>query len=97
MNEIPDPRFELTRITRTEWLIHDLKYRENDPRRVIACIYEYSGVEVEVIWLRDLPLAAWYTTPFDALDEVRRMYAKDLAPVTAPLPVIAPAPALAAG
>lgn len=77
MPRIPDPRFELTKITDTEWLIHDLRYRPNDPRNVVACVYEYSDVEVEVVWLRSLPLATRYTSSFDVLAEVKQMYQRD--------------------
>ncbi|HWS49949.1 MAG TPA: hypothetical protein VN241_02970 [Microbacterium sp.] len=92
MPRIPDPRFELSKITSTEWLIHDLRYRSNDPRSLVACVYEYSEVEVEVVWLRELPLATQYTSAFDALDELLRMYRRDRsAPVAAGRDTSAPA------
>lgn len=76
MPRIPDPRFELSRITDTDWLIHDLRYRANDPRRIVACVYEYSPVEVEVVWLRDVPLAASYCSAFEALEDLTRLHSK---------------------
>lgn len=72
---MPDPRFELRKITATEWLILDHKYGENDARQTVACIYQLDENEVEVMWLRDLPLASFYMTPIDVLDEVQRFHA----------------------
>lgn len=92
MSAMPDPRFELTRITDTEWLILDHRYRKNDARHTVACIYELDGVEVEVVWLRDLPLATSYMSAVDVLDEVRRFHAPRRArrPITIPhLPPLA--------
>lgn len=82
MPRIPDPRFELSRITPTDWLIHDLRYRANDPRRIVACVYEHSPVEVEIVWLRDLPLAASYGSAFDALDDLTRLHSRRARSVT---------------
>lgn len=73
MSEAPDPRFVLHRITPSEWVINDLRYPQNDPRHVVACVYELADTEVEVTWLRDLPLAIRYGTAFEVLEEVERM------------------------
>ncbi|MCT1479575.1 hypothetical protein, partial [Microbacterium sp. p3-SID336] len=73
MSDVPDPRFVLHRITPSEWVINDLKYPANDPRHVVACVYELAATEVEVTWLRDLPLAIRYGTAFEVLEEVERM------------------------
>lgn len=73
MSELPDPRFLLKRITASEWLINDLRYSPNDPRHVVACVYELAETEVEVTWLRDLPLASRYGTVFEVLEDVERM------------------------
>lgn len=73
MSEVPDPRFVLNRITPSEWVINDLRYPPNDPRHVVACVYELADTEVEVTWLRDLPLAIRYGTAFEVLEEVERM------------------------
>ncbi|MEV7577487.1 hypothetical protein AB0N68_09735 [Microbacterium sp. NPDC089313] len=63
----------LHRITPSEWVINDLRYPQNDPRHVVACVYELADTEVEVTWLRDLPLAIRYGTAFEVLEEVERM------------------------
>ena len=73
MSELPDPRFMLNRITASEWVINDLRYSPNDPRHVVACVYELAETEVEVTWLRDLPLATRYGTAFEVLEDVERM------------------------
>ena len=73
MSEVPDPRFVLHRITPSEWVINDLRYPQNDPRHVVACVYELADTEVEVTWLRDIPLAIRYGTAFEVLEEVERM------------------------
>lgn len=69
----PEPRYILTRITPTEWVINDQKYAENDPRHLVACIYEYAETEVEVVWLRDLPLAVQYSNAYEVLEDVARV------------------------
>lgn len=73
MSEVPDPRFVLHRLTPSEWVINDLRYPADDPRHVVACVYELADTEVEVTWLRDLPLAIRYGTAFEVLEEVERM------------------------
>ncbi|MEV8251510.1 hypothetical protein AB0O87_11395 [Microbacterium sp. NPDC076768] len=73
MNQVTDPRFVLNRITASEWVINDLRYASNDPRHVVACVYELAETEVEVTWLRDLPLATRYGTAFDVLADLERM------------------------
>lgn len=73
MSELPDPRFMLNRITASEWVINDLRYAPNDPRHVVCCVYELAETEVEVTWLRDLPLATNYGTVFEVLEDVERM------------------------
>jgi hypothetical protein len=73
MSELPNPRFMLNRITASEWVINDLRYASNDPRHVVACVYELAETEVEVTWLRDLPLATRYGTVFEVLEDVEKM------------------------
>jgi hypothetical protein len=73
MSDVPDPRFVLHRLTSSEWVINDLRYPSNDPRHVVACVYELADTEVEVTWLRDLPLAIRYGTAVEVLQEVERM------------------------
>lgn len=81
-----DPRFELKKVTTSEWLILDSKYASGDLRRTIACIYEMSPVEVEVMWLRNIPLARCYNSAFDALEDVHRFYAPRRRIREAPIP-----------
>lgn len=73
MSGDPDPRYVLRRITSSEWVINDLRFGPDDTRHVVACVYELDPTEVEVVWLRDLPLAIRYTTPFEVLEEVERL------------------------
>lgn len=69
----PDPRYVLNRVTPSEWVINDLRYGTDDPRHVVACVYEYAETEVEVVWLRDLPLAVRYSNAYEVLEEVARV------------------------
>ncbi|WP_309102611.1 hypothetical protein [Microbacterium sp.] len=73
MSGAPDPRFALRRITPSEWVINDLRYQADDPRHVVACVYELAETEVEVVWLRELPLSSFYGSAFEVLEEVERM------------------------
>ena len=73
MSVDPDPRFVLRRITPTEWVINDLRFPADDTRHVVACVYEMAPTEVEVVWLRDLPLAIRYGSPFEVLEQVEHL------------------------
>lgn len=86
MSAMPDPRFELRKITETEWLILDHRYDSNDSRRTVACVYQLDAVEVEVLWLRDLPLAMSYMSAADVLEDVQRFHApaRDRRPIPIP-------------
>ncbi|MFJ4225732.1 hypothetical protein [Microbacterium sp. NPDC089695] len=81
----PEPRYELNRITPTEWVINDRRYPENDPRHLVACVYEYAETEVEVVWLRDLPLAIHYSDAYQVLEDVARM--QDASRATRPIAI----------
>ena len=85
MNGDPEPRYVLNRITPSEWVINDRRYTENDPRYVVACVYEYAETEVEVVWLRDLPLAIRYSTAYDVLEDVSRV--QDSSRATRPIAI----------
>jgi hypothetical protein len=93
MSELPDPRFMLNRITASEWVINDLRYSPNDPRHVVACVYEMAETEVEVTWLRDLPLATRYGTVFEVLEDVERM--RGVSRATRPVSIPSQPPLLA--
>lgn len=77
MSAMPDPRFELRKITDTEWLILDHKYARDDARQTVACVYRLDESEVEVTWLRELPLASSYMSAFDVLEDVQRFHARE--------------------
>lgn len=72
MSAASDPRFEVKRITPTEWLILDARYDPGDVRHTRACLHEREGDLVEAIWVSGVPLASYYLTPQDALDDVLR-------------------------
>lgn len=73
MSGDPESRYVLKRVTPSEWVINDLRYAADDPRHVVACVYEYAETEVEVVWLRDLPLAVRYANAYEVLSEVARV------------------------
>lgn len=85
MDHVPDPRFVLTQVSAEAWAIHDLHYPEADHRRVVCRIYADTPVDVEVHWLRDLPLALRYPTVQDVLDSVQRF--QDASRATRPIPI----------
>lgn len=74
MSEVPDARFELRKVAEQEWLILDHRYAENDPRRTVGCVYQVDVSEVEVMWIREIPVAIRYMSAIEALDDVRRFY-----------------------
>lgn len=73
MSGDPEPRYVLHRVTPSEWVINDRRYSDDDPRHVVASVYEYADTEVEVVWRRDLPLSARYATAQEVLHEVARI------------------------
>ncbi|MFJ2370065.1 hypothetical protein [Microbacterium sp. NPDC087665] len=85
MSEDPEPRYELRRITPSEWVLNDLRFPADDPRHVVACVYEYAETEVEVVWVRDLPLATRYANALEVLEDVERMQVANRA--TRPIPI----------
>ncbi|MBW8762031.1 MAG: hypothetical protein JF592_05520 [Microbacterium sp.] len=93
MSAMPDPRFQLRKVTDTEWLILDHKYGPHDARRTVACIYKLDAVEYEVLWLRDLPLASYYMSAEEVLGDVQRFHnppSRSAAPIKIPhLPPLA--------
>lgn len=81
-----DHRFELRKATDTEWLILDHKYASHDPRQTVACVYQVDTVEVDVVWMRDLPLANSYMSADDVLGDLLRFHATPDR-TTAPIPI----------
>ncbi len=82
MSGDPEPRYVLRRITPSEWVINDQRYETDDPRHVVACVYDADG-GVEVVRLRDLPLEARYANASEVLEAVMR--AKDPSRATRPI------------
>lgn len=74
MSDVPDPRYVLNRLTSSEWVINDLRYPPNDTRHLVACVYEVAETEVEVNWLRELPLALRYASAFEVLEDIERLH-----------------------
>ncbi|WP_350353265.1 hypothetical protein ABS642_10330 [Microbacterium sp. A8/3-1] len=86
MAELAQARFDLRKVAEKEWLILDHKYGANDPRRTVGCVYEVDPYEVEVMWMRALPVATRYMSPVEALDDVRRLHEQSRAtrPISIP-------------
>ena len=84
MSDLPMARFELRKVSKNEWLILDHVYDESDPHRTVGCIDELDTHEVDVMWIRKIPLAKRYLSPVDALDDVRRFY--EISRATPPIP-----------
>jgi len=82
MSEDPAPRFVLRRVTPSESVIDDRRYPADDPRHVVAGVYDVDG-GVDVVWLRDLSLADRYATGSDVLAALAR--AKDPSRATRPI------------
>lgn len=70
MNDNPH-HFVLRRVSGTEWLIQDLSYAQTDARHVIACIEETLDGDVEIVWLREVPLPARHLTARAVLSDLR--------------------------
>lgn len=76
-------RFELRRLTPTEWLIQDRSIPPTNPRHDVACVEEVTAGAFEVVWLRNLGLPDRYS----ALDEVLRDIASTLLASSKPIPI----------
>lgn len=64
-------RFEMRRLTESEWLILDDGFDPTDARHTVACVSRVSADEVEVVWLRPVAERRHYPTVADVLDVVR--------------------------
>lgn len=85
MEQVPEPRFTLVKVSETDWAIHDLHHPEGDHRRVVCRIYDDAPTDVEVIWMRDLPLALRYPNVHEVLEAVERF--QDASRATRPIPI----------
>ena len=81
-------RLEAKRVSAVEWVIHDHAYAENDPRRVVACIWEADRGEYEVTWVRRLPLPRWYDSVSAVLEDAATFAPSKGKPV--PIPHLPP-------
>lgn len=90
MERVPDPRFALANVNATDWAIHDLHYPESDHRRVVCRIYGDSPSDVEVLWMRDLPLALRYSSMQEVLAAVQRFHETSRATRPVPIPRLRP-------
>lgn len=82
MSGDPASRYVLRRITPTESVIDDRRYTADDPRHIVAGVYDVDGA-VEVVWLRDLSLPDRFATGSDVLAAVAD--AKDPSRATRPI------------
>lgn len=92
MSGDPAPRYVLRRVTPSESVINDRRYEADDPRHVVACVYDADG-GVEVVWLRDLQLETHYQTASEVLAAVAQ--AKDPSRATRPIVIPSRPPLLA--
>lgn len=84
------PRFELQRLTPIEWVILDRHFGTADPRHTVANLFVVEDDEVEVEWLRDVPLPIRYMTPDGALSDVERVIRTSRATRPVPIPHLPP-------
>ncbi len=85
MEQESDPRFALIPMSAEAWAIHDLHYPDGDHRRVVCRIYQDTPADVEVLWLRDLPLAPRYPSVHDVLSSVQQF--QNASRATRPIPI----------
>ena len=71
MSTMTSPRFEMRRLTESEWLILDDRFDRTDARHTVACVSRVSADEVEVVWLRPVTERRRFTTVADVLEAVR--------------------------
>lgn len=86
MSTMAIQRFALCRVTSMEWVIRDRRHAPNDGDGTVACVYQIEDDEVEVMWLRDLPLMSRYKTPDEALADLRRLHTRSRADRPTPIP-----------
>lgn len=84
MNDYPH-HFMLRRVSGTEWLIQDLSYAQTDARHVVACIEETPDGDVEIVWLREVPLPARHLNAQAVLSDLRCWAARQ--PGERPVPI----------
>ena len=90
MEHDPDGRYVLVQVSSSDWTIHDLHYPEHDHRRLVCTIFEDAPTDVEVRWMRDLPLALRYSSVHEVLDAVSRFQETSRATRPVPIPRLPP-------
>lgn len=85
MQQEADPRFVLIQVSAQAWAIHDLHYPDGDHRRLVCRIFEDTPIDVEVQWLRDVPLAPRYPSVDEVLESVRLF--QNARRATRPIPI----------
>lgn len=71
MSTMTGPRYEMRRLTDSEWLILDDRYDCSDARHTVACVSRVSADQVEAIWLRPVSDRCRYPSVADVLEAVR--------------------------
>ena len=80
-------RFELRKVSSSDWVILDLSLPADHPDRTVACVYEIDDLECDVVWLRDLSLPEHYMSPVEALDDVIRVSVPSSPSPRRPVPI----------
>lgn len=71
MSMLTSLRFEMRRLTESDWLILDNRFDRTDVRHTVACVSQMSGLEVDVVWLRAVAVPRRYATAVDVLEAVQ--------------------------
>ncbi|SFR61483.1 hypothetical protein [Microbacterium azadirachtae] len=71
MSTMTGPRFEMRRLTESEWLILDDRYESTDARHTVACVSRVTIDQVDVVWLRPVTGRRRFATVADVLEAVR--------------------------
>lgn len=90
MSEKPNPRCAMHRVSPSEWVVNDRRYPPGDARHTVARVYELAPTELEVVWLRDLPLAISYDSAEALLSDVERLLSVSRATRPVPIPHLPP-------
>lgn len=90
MSETPNPRCAMHRVSSSEWVVNDRRYPPGDARHVVARVYEVAPTELEVVWLRDLPLAISYDSTEALMADVERLLSVSRATRPVPIPHLPP-------
>lgn len=81
-------RFEAIQLTASEWVIHDHRYSADDPRHLVARLWQADPGELEATPMRDIPLARWYDSIEAVLQDIHAFIPTNTKPV--PIPHIPP-------